>query len=119
VEHPNFHVNLVALKQGLLLFRRYFNKWGILTVEMYQEEKKTLKNFDLEESRRSIEMEFGTYHAVDQEIDEVDVLSMILTLRDKLLSLGGGGYEKSKHESPCSVFGSLYLPLVTNQTPVK
>jgi hypothetical protein len=70
-----------------------------------------------EESRRSIEMEFGTYHAVDQEIDEMDVLSMILTLRDKLLSLGG--YEKSKHESPCSVFGSLYLPLVTNQTPEK
>jgi hypothetical protein len=116
-EHPNFHVNPVALRQGLLLFRRHFHKWGISTVEMYQEEKKTLKFFDLEESRRSIEMKFGTYHAVDQETDERDVLSMILTVRDKLPSLGG--YEKSKHESPCSVFGSLYLPLVTNQTPVK
>jgi hypothetical protein len=116
-EHPNFHVNPVALKQGLLLFKRHFHKWGISTVEMYQEEKKTLEFFDLEESRRSIEMKFGTYHTVDQEIDEMEVLSIILTVRDKLLSLGG--YERSKHESPCSVFGSLYLPLVTSKTPVK
>jgi hypothetical protein len=62
-------------------------------------------------------MKFGTYQSVDQDMDEREVLGMILNVRDKLLSLGN--YEKSKHESPCSVFGSLYLPIVTHQTPVK
>ena len=116
-KHPNFHVNPVALKQGLILFKRHLHKWGISTIEMYQDEKKSLEFFDLEESRRSIEMKFGTYQSLNEEVDERDVLSMILNVRNKLLLLGS--YEKSTHESPCSVFGSLYLPLVTNQTPVK
>ena len=32
-KHPNFHVNPVALKQGLILFKRHLHKWGISTIE--------------------------------------------------------------------------------------
>jgi hypothetical protein len=96
-------------------FQKTFAQVG--HAQMYQDEKKSFEFFDLEESRRSIEMKFGTYQSLNEEVDERDVLSMILNVRNKLLSLGS--YEKSTHESPCSVFGSLYLPLVTNQTPVK
>jgi hypothetical protein len=116
-KHPNYHVNPVALKQGLLLFKRHLQKWGISHIEMYQEEKKSLEFFDLEESRRSIEMKFGAYQSVGDDMDERVVLDMILNVRNKLLLLGG--YESSIHESPCSVFGILYLPMITNHTPVK
>lgn len=84
---------------------------------MYQEEKQTLKFFDLAESRKSIEMKFGTYQGVDQGMNERDVLDLMLNVRDILLLLGN--YKMSKHDSPCSVFGILYLPLVINHTPVK
>jgi hypothetical protein len=107
----------VALKQGLLPFKKYLQKWGILHIEMYQEEKKLLEFFDLEESRRSIEMKFGAYQSVGDDMDERVVLDMILNVRNKLLLLRG--YESSIHESPCSVFGILYLPMITNQTTVK
>ena len=40
-----------------------------------------------------------------------------MIIRNKLLSLAG--YEKSNHESPCSVFSSLYLPVATNLSPIK
>jgi hypothetical protein len=66
--------------------------------------KENARILDLEESRRSIEIKFGTYQSVDQGMDERDVLGRILNVRDKLLSLGS--YGKSIHESPCSVFGS-------------
>jgi hypothetical protein len=36
-KHPNYHVNPVALKQGLLLLKRHLQKWGISHIEMYQE----------------------------------------------------------------------------------
>ena len=116
-QQANFHVNSLALKQGFLIFKRYFVKWGITTIDMYQDEKKTLPFFDLVESRRSIELKFGTYHSMSEDSVESDVSSEILNIRDKLLSLGG--YEKSIHNSPCSVFGSLYLPIVTISSPLK
>jgi hypothetical protein len=68
-KHPNYHVNPVALKQGLLLFKRRLQKWGITHIEMYQEEKKSLEFFDLEESWRSIEMKFGAYQSVNDDMD--------------------------------------------------
>jgi hypothetical protein len=36
---------------------------------MHQEEKKSLEFFDLEESRRSIEMKFGAYQSVNDDMD--------------------------------------------------
>jgi hypothetical protein len=76
-KHPNYHVNPVALKQGLLLFKRHLQKWGISHIKMYQEEKKPLEFFDLEESRTSIEMKFGAYQSVNDDMDERVVLDMI------------------------------------------
>ncbi len=115
--HPNYHVNPVALKQGSILFKRHLSKWGISAIEMYQEDKKSCEFFDLGESRRSIEMKFGTYRCLSEEQSDSEVLDEILKVRDKLLLLGG--FEKSIHSTPCSVFGTLYLPLAKNSSPVK
>ena len=116
-QHANFHVNPLALKQGLLLFKRYLIKWGITAIDMYQEEKRSLEFFDRGESRRSVEVKFGMYQSMSESTDDSDILTQVSKIRDKLLLLGG--YERSFHETPCSVFGSLYLPLATAKTPEK
>lgn len=115
--HPNYHVSPVGLKQGLIIFKRHLSKWGITSIEMYQEDKKSGEFFDLGESRRSVEMKFGTYRCLNEEQSDSEVLDEILKVRDKLLLLAG--YEKSIHSTPCSVFGTLYLPLAINLSPVK
>lgn len=115
--HPNYHLNPVALKQGLLLFKRHLSKWGITAIEMYQDEKKSLEFFDLGESRRSIEIKFGTHRSLSEQKSDSETLEEILNVRNRLLMLGG--YEKSIHGTPCSVFGTLYLPLAINPTPIK
>lgn len=66
---------------------------------------------------RSVEVKFATYQNLGTERSDDDTLKLIVIIRNKLLSLAG--YEKSNHESPCSVFGSLYLPLATNLSPIK
>ena len=116
-QQPNFHVNPLALKQGLVLFQRYLHKWGNSTVVLYQEEKTTLEYFNVGEILRSVEVKFATYQNLGSERSDDDTLKLIVIIRNKLLSLAG--YEKSNHESPCSVFGSLYLPLATNLSPIK
>ena len=116
-QHSNFHVNPLALKQGLVLFQRYLHKWGVSTIVLHQEEKATVEYFNLGEMLRSVEVKFATYQSVGTERSNDDTLQLILTIRNKLLSLAG--YEKSTHESACSVFGSLYLPLATNLSPIE
>jgi hypothetical protein len=59
----------------------------------------------------------GVLQSVSDDMDEGVVLGMILNVRNKLLLLGG--YKNSIHESPYSVFGILYLPMITNQTLVR
>ena len=101
-QHANFHVNPLALKQGLLLFKRYLIKLGISAIDMYQEVKRSLEFFDRGESRRSVEVKFGMYQSMSESADDSDILTQISKIRDKLLFLGG--YERSFHETPCSVF---------------
>lgn len=115
--HPIYHLNPVALKQGSLLFKRHLSKWAITAIEMYQDEKISLKFFDLGESKRSIEMKFGTRRSLSEQKSDSEALEEILNARDRLLMLGG--YEKSIHGTPCSVFGTLYLSLAINPTPIK
>ena len=103
-QHANFHVNPLALKQGLLLFKRYLIKLGISAIDMYQEVKRSLEFFDRGESRRSVEVKFGMYQSMSESTDDSDILTQVSKIRDKLLLLGG--YERSFHETPCSVFGS-------------
>ena len=116
-QHADFHVNPLALKQELLLFKRYLTVWGISAMEIYQEDRRTLDFFHRGESRRSVELKFGTYQSLNEEKSNSEVLNEIMKMRDKLLLLGG--YEKSIHETPCSLFGVLYLPLAINPSPVK
>ena len=116
-QHAHFHANPLALKQGLLLFKRCIVKWGISAIDIYQEDKRTLEFFDRGESRRSVEVKFGTYQSSSGDLEDGDILLQISNIRAKLLLLGG--YERSLHETPCSVFGSLYLPLAAITTPGK
>ena len=61
-QQGNFHVNPLALKQRLVLSRRYLHKWGVLTILLHQEEKATVEYFNLREMLRNVEERLNLPH---------------------------------------------------------
>ena len=104
----DFHVDSIALKHGLCLFKKLIQNRGVNTIEVFKEDSGLSTYYNLRESRRSIELKFITCRPINEVSTSNDILNDIIRIRDEIAKQYK--YEKSIHCTPSSVFVAIHLP---------
>ena len=107
----DLYIDPIALSHGMSLFQKQLNKLGLDAIIVSTSSKSVPDFFVLIGAQRTIEIQFGTYvnNRPDNEAFSGLIDRMVL-IRDS--SLLKNNYEKSSHQSPSSVYGKLFMPVM-------
>ena len=107
-DSADFHVDSIALKHGLSLFQKLIQNRGVSAIEVYKVDRGLSKYFNLQDSRRSIELKFISCRPAREESTANDILNDIICIRDEIAKQYK--YEKSIYSTPSSVFVAIHMP---------